>query len=440
MSLRDIVVFAAVFGSLPFILWRPYIGVLVWSWLAYMNPHRLAWGAAYDFSFSQVVALVTIAGLVIRRQWRSIPLNSVTILWATFFAWTALTTPFAMEPKGAAIEWDRWWKIQLFCLMTLLLMQSKERINILVWVIVVSLGFFGVKGGIFTITTGGDFMVLGPPRSFIMGNTAIGLAMIMLLPLMRYLHLEAENRWVKLGLAASMALTVVAIVATHSRGALLGIVGAGVLVIAKSRKKLLFAFLAVILSAGLLSFMPQHWFDKMATIQTYEEDRSALGRINAWWFAFNVAVDKPILGGGFRVFSREHFKKYAPEPDDFHDAHSIYFEVLGEHGFIGLFIYLALGFAAYFTASQIIRRARGSPDLQWAGNLAAMIQVSLFGYAISGAFLGLAYFDLYYHLLAILVLTKQQVDQELGQPEPGRYTLVGTAKPAAVGGTRGGEQ
>lgn len=443
MSLRDYFVFASVFGSLPLILWRPWIGIVVWSWLAYMNPHRLTWGPAYSFSFSVAVGAVTIAAVVLHRQWRAIPLNAVTGLWGTFFVWTMITTPLALIPKGAAIEWDRWWKIQLFCLLTMMLMQGKQRIHILVWVIVLSLGFYGVKGGIFGIVTGGDFMVLGPPRSFIMGNTAIGLALIMVLPLMRYCHLEAKNRWVRLGLAAAMGLTLIAIIATHSRGALLGIIGAGVLVVMKSSKRLWFALLAVILSAVVLSFMPQHWFDKMATIQTYEEDRSALGRINAWWFAFNLAVDHPIVGGGFRVFTRDLFRDYAPEPENFHDAHSIFFEVLAEQGFIGLFIYLALGITSYLTASQIIRRARGSPDLVWARHLAGMIQVAIAGYAISGAFLGLAYFDFYYHLLALLVLTKQQVDAEweksfsvgysppaVGPPPDGSPAAVGSAEAA----------
>ena len=51
MSLRDLFVFAAVFGTLPFVLRKPYIGIYLWSWLGYMNPHRLAWGLAYDFPF-----------------------------------------------------------------------------------------------------------------------------------------------------------------------------------------------------------------------------------------------------------------------------------------------------------------------------------------------------------------------------------------------------
>ena len=38
-----------VFGSIPLILSRPFFGIIMWSWIAYMAPHRLTWGVAYDF-------------------------------------------------------------------------------------------------------------------------------------------------------------------------------------------------------------------------------------------------------------------------------------------------------------------------------------------------------------------------------------------------------
>src|ERR1700674_5347795 len=121
--------------------------------------------------------------------------------------------------------------------------------------------------------------------------------------------------------------------------------------------------------------------------------------------AFNLAKDRP-LGGGFDVFQPGMFAIYAPSPEDVHDSHSIYFEVLGEHGFIGLAFFLMLGLATWRTASWVIKRARSDPAKRWAADLAAMVQVSLVGYASAGAFLGLAYFDYYYTLIAVIVLCK----------------------------------
>jgi putative inorganic carbon (hco3(-)) transporter len=149
--------------------------------------------------------------------------------------------------------------------------------------------------------------------------------------------------------------------------------------------------------------MPQEWYDRMYTIKTYQEDASALGRINAWHTAFNVAKDR-VTGGGFEMFRPPTFRQYAPEPFRVHDVHSIYFEVMGEHGFIGFGMFILLAVFTWLRANQVIRECKNDPERKWAADLAAMIQVSLVGYGAGGAFLGLAYFDLTYHLMIILVL------------------------------------
>ena len=143
----------------------------------------------------------------------------------------------------------------------------------------------------------------------------------------------------------------------------------------------------------------------MSTVQTYEQDKSAMGRINAWTMAFNLAKDRP-FGAGFDSFQPYLFKLYAPDPDDVHDSHSIYFQMMGHHGFVGLALFLLLGLMTWRTASWIIRHGRRVPEHRWAADLAAMVQVSLVGYATAGAFLGVAYFDLYYALITVVVLTK----------------------------------
>ena len=138
-----------------------------------------------------------------------------------------------------------------------------------------------------------------------------------------------------------------------------------------------------------------------------------MGRINAWHFAYNLASDRPLVGGGYGAFDPNLFHRYAPVPEDFHDAHSIYFEVLGEHGFVGLGLFLVLGFLSLRHANKVRKSTKDIPKLQWAYDLMSMIQVSIVGYAVGGAFLGLAYFDLYYHLIVMIVLTHRLVDQHL---------------------------
>jgi probable O-glycosylation ligase (exosortase A-associated) len=210
-----------------------------------------------------------------------------------------------------------------------------------------------------------------------------------------------------------MALSVVAILGTHSRGALIGLAAMLLFLLLKSRKRLIFVPVMALTVYLSLQIMPRQWFERMETIQSYEQDASAGGRINAWWFAFNLAKDRPLVGGGFETFRASAFKIYAPDPEDVHDAHSIYFEVLGEHGFVGFVFFTALGLSVWRSCTFLRKTTITDPEIAMYGDLARMTQVSLVGYAAAGAFLGLAYFDLYYNLVAAVVLAKSIVTESL---------------------------
>ena len=436
--MRDILLIAIVFGSLPYAVVRPHVGLLMWSWLGYMNPHRFTWGIAYSFPFVQAAALATLIGFVfVRKERNPFPVTAATVFWTLFVFWVSVTTIFANYPVDAQAEWQRTIKIQVMVLVTLMLMASEYRINALVWVIAGSIGFFGIKGGFFTVITGGKYLVWGPPGSFIEGNNEIAFALLITVPLMAYLRSISKDFWVRNGLVIAMVLSGFAILGSYSRGALLGASAMLFTLWLKSRHKLLSAIGVLVVVASLLAFMPSQWGDRMETIQTYEEDKSAMGRINAWWFAFNLAKDSPIVGGGFQTFRSDIFYRYAPNPEDFHDAHSIYFEVLGEHGFVGLFLFLGMGVATILTGTSIRRRAKKVGELRWAYDLAGMLQVSFVGYATGGAFLGLAYFDLPYHLMAVMALTKVVVEKRLAEsvssPDTARKWGAGRVHPQHSG-------
>ena len=404
--MRDIFVTAVIFGALPFVLARPYIGILLWTWVSFMNPQRLCWGFAYDFPFAYIIALVTLVSLLISREPKKIPWTRETVVLLVLILWMVITTIFAVYPVLAWPQLEKVMKIQLMVFVTMMVMQSRERLNLLVWVMALSLAFYGVKGGIFTILHGGVYHVRGPDKTFIGGDNQMGLALIMTIPLLRYLQLIATKFWVRHAMTASMLLCAIAAIGSQSRGAMLGMVAMGLFFWLKSRGKLFTGLVTALAATLILMIMPQQWYERMATIEHYQSDASAEGRINAWKMAINLAKDRP-LGGGFDTFQPGMFAVYAPHPGNIHDSHSIYFEMLGEHGFFGLFLFLLLGLMTWRTASWTIRRARGDPENRWAGDLAAMVQVSLVGYASAGAFLGLANFDLYYTLIAVVVLCKK---------------------------------
>ncbi len=414
--MRDIFVTAIVFFILPFALKNPYIGIYLWSWMSYMNPHRLAWGFAFYFPFAYIIALTTFSGMLMSKEPKIIPWTRETKLLVALILWMVVTTIFSLHQELAWIQMEKVAKIQLMVFATLMLITTRERLQTLVWVIALSLAFYGIKGGIFTIIHGGVYHVRGPLQTFIGGDNEIGLALIMTIPLLRYLQLTTKNKWVNIGLSISMMLCALAVIGSQSRGALLGAVAMGGFLWLKSRNKFFTGLVIAVSAVLVLAIMPQQWFDRMNSIKTYEQDQSAQGRINAWHMAFNLAKDRPLVGGGFETFKPDTFRMYAPIPDNVHDSHSIYFEVLGEHGFIGLALFLALGIATWKAGGSIIKSVKYDESKKWASDLAAMTQVSMVGFASAGTFLGLANFDLYYHILCLIILSKFIIEKESSQP------------------------
>lgn len=401
--MRDLFVAIVVFGLLPLVFRNTEVGIYLWSWIGYHNPHRLAFGWSRDFSWAMIIALVTFTALLFSKEPKKIPWTRETILLAMFVVWMLITTQFAFFPTLAWDNFVKVFKVLLMTFVTMMIITNLKRLNGLIWVICISLGFYGIKGGIFTIMKGGVHRVQGPDGTFFGGNNEMALVLAMLIPLLRYLQLYETRNWLRLGLGAAMFLSAVAAIGSQSRGGMLGLVAMGVFLWGKSRNKFVLAMLIGVSVLTIASVMPQSWYDRMNSIKTYEQDQSSLGRINAWWTAFHVAKSN-ITGGGFDMFRPATFARYAPEPNRVHDVHSIYFEVMGEQGFIGFAMFLGLGFMTWYRCAQIKRLSKNDPARRWAFDLASMIQVSLVGYATAGAFLGLAYFDLFYHLIAMTVL------------------------------------
>lgn len=403
--MRDLLVFAIVFSLLPLALIRTPIGILLWNWIGFMNPHRLGWGPAFYFRFGEIIAITTIIGFVFSKDRKMIPITPLVIALLCLIVWMNVTTYYALVPEDAFHQWKKVMKIQFFIFIALSCMQERKYIIQLLWVITLSIGYFGIKGGIFTLMNGGNFLVLGPRGSQIEDNNTLALALIMIVPLMVYLSRSTANKWLKWALLAAILLCGFSILGSHSRGALLAASAMALFLVLKSQRKLYFAFILALIIPVLVYFMPSSWFERMHTIQTYEQDASAMGRINAWHFAYNLAKDRPFRGGGFETFRPGLFERYAPIPEDYHDAHSIYFEMLGEQGFLGLLIFLTILALAWRTCQRTQKLCKNNLELKWAHDLAAMIQVSIIGYMVGGAFLGVSYFDLYYSLVAILILT-----------------------------------
>jgi len=400
---RDLVLLFAFIAIIPFIFKRPVVGALAYALVSLMNPHRLTYGFAHSFPFAMYLCILTLVALVISNEKKRLPMSPPVVVLLLFCTWYTLATFFAQMPTAAWVDWDRVSKIMLMVFVTILTVRTVSDVKLLALTVALSLGFWGIKSGLFVILSGGSRGMFGPRSSFISDNNTLALALVTITPLIAYLITQVDSKWLKRGVMAMAALTVLGAIGSYSRGALLGAFAMGFFMWLKSNHKLKIGLAFMLLVPVVLLNMPEEWMGRMQTIETYEEDASALGRINSWKFAIRIAGEFP-LGGGPNVFSPYMFKIYAPDAFRFYDAHSIYFQVLGELGYFGLAIFLSLFVAAWRTGSRVIRFCRDREDLAWASMLARMCQVSMIGYLTAGAFLTLAYYDLIYYVIAILVL------------------------------------
>lgn len=431
--MRDVLIMSIVLLGALAALRRPWIGVMLWTWVSLMNPHREAYGFAYDMPVAAIAAGSTLLGLLMTRDRDSPFKGSPPVILAVFMVWITLSLLAGLDPVGDYEQWSKVMKIYLMTLVALMLLRTKHHIVAFAWVIAGSLALLGTKGGIFTIVTAGGYRVWGPPDTFIAENNAFAVAIIMTIPLVRFLQLQLSSRWGRLALTAVMILLAVCALGSQSRGALLALVAMTIVMWwRQKRQRLVGAMVLLTLGALLVVFMPDSWQARMSTIKTYDADLSAMGRIAAWWVAWGIGFDYP-LGVGFFAARPELFAKYSPYMEllagHFPVAHSIYFQMLGHHGFVGLGLFLSLWIATWRTASRVRVQCRDIPQAQWCGDLCAMIQVSLVGYAVGGAFLDIGYFDLPYNLMVLAVLTsvwlRTKAWEREAPPGEGRWVLPG---------------
>ncbi len=411
--MRDIVLTLIIFGALPFIFRWPVLGAYMWAWLGMMTPQKMTYGFAFSLPFAYAVAAVTLLVFVINKKRRSIPKTTATVLWVLLLFWMTVTSFFALNTQEAVL--DRWiyvFKIHLMLAISLMLVTEQRHFKWLVWVVTLSVAFFGTKGGIFTITTGGSGRVWGPPGGLLQGNNELAVGLVMLVPYLYWMRETIQNKWARWGLMLSMFLCVLSILGSQSRGALLSIAAMALMLALKSRRKVRTTLVLGVALAMAVALMPDTWTKRMDTIQEYQADGSAMSRIWTWTTLWNVAKDRPMVGAGFRADTGAVFQRYAPQGEEWsmYDgqvfvAHSIYFQMLGEHGFVGLGLFIALWVAVWVLAGRTAREAQRYPDLApWLPLLMRMTQVSQIGYLVGGAFLSLAYLDLPYYLLGYTLL------------------------------------
>jgi probable O-glycosylation ligase (exosortase A-associated) len=416
--MRDAILFAIIVISIPVSFFRPYYGILVWTWIAFFNPHRFTWGFMYNAPVALVIAVPTLLGCFFTSNINKQIFKRETVLLAGLWAWFVITFLYALTVplfeghiEDAKLGLVRASKVLLITFAMLLLVTTHKKLKYLVMVTAISFGVLALKGAIFGIRTGGAARVWGPPDSFITDNNSFALAMNMSLPMLLFLVRDEKKRIYRWLLYLAFACGILSVILTYSRGGLLGLCAVLLAVALKSRYKTVSVLMLALSFVTIVTFAPPQWMNRMGGLIRGDVDGSGRQRLVSWGTSWNFAMDYPVTGGSFNALPNiDIFRRYqtGPLPGGFPSSgpHSIYFQMLEEQGFVGLGIYLFLVGSCWVSLLGLRRKARRSPSSHWIVPYTHMLEVSLFGFLVSGAFLGLANFDLFYQLVAMVVILK----------------------------------
>jgi putative inorganic carbon (hco3(-)) transporter len=426
--MRDLILCALLFAGLPAAVARPFFGVLVFTWLGLMNPHRFTWGFAYNMPWSMMYAAAITLGMPFMKDTRTF--DSIRLYWPVvlYIAWMGFTTVHAVSGT-AAMRYQEVVKVHVICILSLAMLTTRARILWFSAVVIGSIAFFGVKGGLFTIINRGEEMVWGPPFSAIADNNHLAAGLIVILPLVYWATGAVTRPGVKKALVIAQLLVAVSILGSHSRGAMVAFVLMVLVLLSKSRHKLGVAAMVVVLAVVAVSFMPEKYWARMDTIKTYEEDRSAMGRINTWWTAFNVANDR-LAGGGYEYYGSDLYLAHAPRPEDVHSSHSIYFQALGEHGWPGLAIYAVFLLSFWRNGRMLSRIRKRTPEDEIDSSLGRMLQVSLIGFMTAGAFVNIGNWDaIFYAYIICLAMNRLHGEARRAEEKAARRAPTRASRP-----------
>ncbi len=404
MGLRDLVLVVAFFGALPIVPFRPFLGLLMFSCLAYFRPQEMSW-ALRSMQLSQYTALAMFLGLgvgfllpkIVPRE-RVVTWRPPTIGLIAIWVWVFLCCQTAVDPAATSRRLDSITVVIIIAVLTTGLVRTRERFRWMAILIGASLGALGLKYALYGALRGGAVFTKGP-GGFMVDNNSFALCLNMALPLLAGLAFTEKSRAMRMLALLLAAGSVLTIIFTFSRGGLLTLIAVAGLLVWSSGKRMV---AAVAVAFGIGAFLlvaggsfKQRYLERAGTIATYDEDASARGRLEEWERAFVVASDYPLMGVGpgnwYVIYEHYTGLKKARV------THNSFLQFMVDTGYPGLVLLVGLLSCSLYRLQRLRRRV----EEEWARTYARMLQISIIAFVIGGSLLDMAYLDLIYHLIAL---------------------------------------
>jgi len=410
----DLVFLAFIFYVLLLGLKRPFLWVLLYVYIDILAPQRIGYSIIASLPVSLIAFAAAFGGwlLLDRKEGARFSLRQGLMLALLLYAWW--TTGHADFPAEAATKWDWVWKALLFAIVLPFTLTTRLRIEALALVLLLSVATIVIGTGMKTVLGGGGYENLKffvNDNSGIYESSTLATVAIGLIPMIWWFTRHGtlfRPHWAVTAFAAALTFACLLVpIGTEARTGLLCIAALGVLLLRYTRRRLLFIAGAGALGLAALPFLPQSYYERMATIAEPGGDESASTRVAVWQWTLDYVAEKP-LGGGFDAYRGNRFAyvmpvkevagntttvQYQEVVDEGRAFHSAFFELLGEQGWPGLILWLALHGLGLWQMERIYRRWKGAEAEEevWIAPLAAALQMGAVIYLVGALFQGIGY-------------------------------------------------
>src|SRR5262245_55316117 len=395
--LRAIGFYALVALGVPLSLVQPFNGLLLYLFFAHAHPADFVW-PGYVFNYGLLLVPALMIGYVL-FELRKSPLRfRGMLLLLAFWAWLAMAAIFAHNTDPAFAMLSRFSKMFVISLLIAAMANSEDRIRKVLTVFAGCLGFLGVKSLIGVILTGGQYRIQGP-GGLMAEENEYALGMNMAIPILYWLGSLEPRRWLKRAYQFAAFACAVTVIFTRSRSGFLGLVMVCLLIAMHSRRKFLVPFGLAIAVTLFLAFATEASIDRYKSIPTATQtDASAIGRLQAWETAVEMAKAHPLFGVGLRNFELTFLDYSSYEPRAPHNA---FMALMAEAGIPSCLLFAALVLSASGACWANWRRLRGSPSHHALATYCLIVHVTLLVYLVPNFFINRQDFDLMYHLVGL---------------------------------------
>ena len=443
MALRDLYIALVYAGFFLVGITTPFVLTLGYLWVDTFYPQALSYWVG-QLQSSMVIGVAAMLGYILLDR-RSPPRFSLhTAIMLLFAAWITLTLTWAERPDSGWNKWDWAFKVVVFAAFLPLVLRSRVQIEAFLQVFVFSAMLHMIAVGSKTLLSGSSY---GRQLDVIAGNagltesSTLAALSIAIIPILLYLRnhsvLVPKSRLRDVLYLSLVPIAVFAAMGTYARTALVGFLVVGLFMWIQSRRKVIFTLCAVAVVAVVLVRTAESWNERIATTANIEEDTTNT-RVLVWLWTIQYALANP-LGGGFQSYEINRIVYPGPNGEEprveyGRAFHNMFMEVLGEQGFPGLAMFLALQGMSLWYMRSVSRRTRGKPHLAWAHDLAQTLMTSLLTMMACGCFIGIAFQAFVWYLMTLPVCLNAylyRVEQlEAGTDKPLPWAALRNPRPA----------